>query len=62
MKNYKEGLKLLINEQDKTTIYAIDIHWKLLQGVSNWFVLINRIGYQYPCYSDIEKKYIEWNC
>ena len=36
--------------------YSLDVYWKKLQPISNWFVLNPKIGVQRESYSDIENK------
>jgi len=54
--NYKEGIKKLINEPLKHTIYAIDKYWFRLQEKDNWYLIIPLSVTQREDYSDIEKK------
>ena len=39
-----------------------DQYWKQLMPVANWYVLKNRIGYQYGNYSDIENTFTDYKC
>jgi glycosyl transferase family 25 len=54
--NYKEGIKKLINEPLKHTIYAIDKYWFRLQEKDKWYLVIPLSVTQREDYSDIEKK------
>ena len=36
--------------------YALDVYWKRLQPISNWFATVPAMGYQYESYSDIEHR------
>jgi glycosyl transferase family 25 len=58
--NYKEGLQLLIKNQDKKKQYAIDIYWKQLQEKDKWFMTIPLTVNQYYDYSDIEEKVVDY--
>jgi len=57
--NFKEGLVLL--EKSKDRIYGIDVYWKKLQPISNWYCLQPKIGKQISGYSDIEQMYRDYN-
>jgi GR25 family glycosyltransferase involved in LPS biosynthesis len=56
IKNYKEGLKLLLRAEDKHFHYAIDKYWLSLQKKDNWYLLTPLTVVQMEDYSDIEKK------
>ena len=43
-------------------IFAIDIHHKILQLDSNWYVFYPVLGKQRESFSDIEKKIMNYNC
>lgn len=59
---FKEAVKLL-SKTGNHRRYAIDQHWKQLQGInSNFLVFFPSLGYQQPSYSDIEKKFVAYNC
>lgn len=53
LENFKNGSELFLKFKipDK---YAIDMYWKILQPISNWFVCDPKFGIQMPSYSDIE--------
>jgi GR25 family glycosyltransferase involved in LPS biosynthesis len=55
LNNYKEGVKLLMKEQNKSN-YKIDKYWQILQNKDNWFLIIPPSIVQKEDYSDIEKK------
>ena len=42
--------------------YALDIIWKKLQSISNWYCLKPKIGLQRESYSDIIKQNVFYNC
>lgn len=54
--NYKEGLKLLLNNPTQTASFALDIYWKQLQITGKWYIIIPLTVTQYPNYSNIEKR------
>jgi len=57
----EESLEKLIETNDKLH-YSLDMCWKVLQPVSDWFVFRTRIGRQRKDYSDIEGMVVEYNC
>lgn len=58
--NFKTGANKLLTTGDKRT-YAIDIYWKLLQKIDNWYLLYPLTVTQYENYSDIEGKNTNYN-
>ena len=54
LNNYMQGLALLRAFHNKTNKFAIDIFWKRLQIVDNWYTFKKRPGKQRQSYSDIE--------
>ena len=58
--NFKEGLRLLMQEPDKKNKYSIDIYWKILQRHDKWYCLLPLTVIQYSDYSDIEKKIVDY--
>lgn len=62
IQNVKEGLQLLL--QDPGGQYnsnAIDCHWMRLQEVDKWYMILPRTITQRPVYSDIEKRFTNYN-
>jgi len=59
LNNYQEGLTLL-NKSKNPPDHAIDIYWKKLQPIFNWYCLNPKIGKQMENYSDIEKKKVNY--
>lgn len=57
--HWQKGLQKLIETNDKPT-YAIDIYWKILQKKDNFLAIIPMDVIQYPGYSDIDKKNVDW--
>jgi len=43
------------------SLFSCDVAWKELQK-ENWFIYKTRIGKQRASYSDIEKRFIDYNC
>jgi glycosyl transferase family 25 len=54
--NYREGIKKLIGEPSKHTLYAIDKYWFKLQEKDKWFLIVPLTVTQREDYSDIEKR------
>jgi len=53
--NFQYGLKQLIIT-NKLPIYAVDMHWKLLQKTDNWFCIVPSLLVQGLSYSDVQNK------
>ena len=58
--NIKEGITKLMREPEHHYYYAIDKYWLHLQKQDRWMLLIPIIVVQKPDYSDIEKKYTDY--
>ena len=61
VQNFKES----VTDMEKNGINGencIDIHWKHLKSISNWYMIEPCIGYQYGNYSDIEKRHTNYCC
>ena len=58
--NIKEGIAKLMKEPEYHYYYAIDKYWLHLQKQDRWMLLIPIIVVQKPDYSDIEKKYTDY--
>ena len=58
--NIKEGISKLMKEPENHYYYAIDKYWLHLQKQDRWMLLIPIIVVQKPDYSDIEKKYTDY--
>jgi len=54
--NIKTGISMLIKNQDKHKIYAVDKYWFLLQDRDAWFLITPLSVVQREDYSDIEKR------
>jgi len=59
--NFREGLEKLMREPNKKNQYALDIHWKQLQIIHQWYVLTPLTVIQYYDYSDIEEKVVDYS-
>ena len=58
--NIKEGISKLMKEPENHYYYAIDKYWLHLQKQDRWMLLIPIIVVQKPDYSDIDKKYTDY--
>jgi len=62
IQNVKEGLQLLQKDPDgQYNSNAIDCHWMGLQAVDKWYMILPRTITQRPVYSDIEKRFTNYN-
>lgn len=59
--NFKTGLTHLMREPNKHNYYAIDIYWKQLQRIHKWYMIIPPSVIQYENYSDIEKRFVNYD-
>ena len=60
LKNFMEGVNLLMRYPDKPNFYAIDQYWFYLQKQHNWFLIIPQTVVQAPSYSDIEQRHTDY--
>ena len=61
IKNYREGIKLLMKHPNRHREFAIDKNWTKLQKIHNWFMIVPASVIQRPDYSDIEGREINYN-
>jgi GR25 family glycosyltransferase involved in LPS biosynthesis len=54
--NFRRGIKKLVENPEKHTLYAIDKYWFHLQKKDNWYLIIPLSVTQREDYSDIEKR------
>lgn len=59
--NFKEGLQQLIRDPTNKREYAVDMYWKRLQQIYNFFMIIPPTVVQYSNYSDIEEKEVDYS-
>jgi len=59
--NFQESCQNL-EKNGKSSWGCLDMHWKQLQPQGKWFAYHTRVGYQYECYSDIEKYVTNYKC
>ena len=58
--NIKEGITKLMKEPEYHYYFAIDKYWLQLQKQDRWMLLVPITVVQKPDYSDIEKKYTDY--
>jgi GR25 family glycosyltransferase involved in LPS biosynthesis len=58
--NIKEGITKLMREPEHHYYFAIDKYWLQLQKQDRWMLLVPIIVVQKPDYSDIEKRYTDY--
>jgi len=56
IENFRDGIRLLIQNPSQPILYAIDKYWFRLQKSDNWFLIIPLTVTQREDYSDIEKR------
>jgi glycosyl transferase family 25 len=61
LNNFKEAVENMKNCGVKHE-NCIDQYWGKLQTSGNWYLIYPPIGYQYDSFSDIENKYVSYNC
>lgn len=62
LNNFRESGALLKSEGKYVDTLCLDNYMGRLQLTSNWFSIVPRIGLQTPSYSDIEKRYVNYQC
>jgi GR25 family glycosyltransferase involved in LPS biosynthesis len=60
--NFKESAELLKKEGHYVPTLCVDNYMGRLQKTTNWFAITPRVGLQRPSYSDIEKRYVNYQC
>jgi GR25 family glycosyltransferase involved in LPS biosynthesis len=56
IKNYKDGIQLLLKYPANHQYFAIDKYWFQLQEIDNWYLIVPLTVTQKEDYSDIEKR------
>lgn len=51
-----------ISKHGRSHEYCLDIYWRRLMPIGEWYAPSERIGYQYENYSDIEQRVVSYNC
>ena len=60
IENMIQSVALLKQEPLNKEAYALDMYWKKLQQVDTWYFVIPTIVVQFPGYSDIEKRDVNY--
>ena len=60
IKNFKESAVKLMKEPKQRRLYALDMYWKSLQSMGQWYMIIPPTVIQYEDYSDIEKRNVNY--
>ncbi len=60
LNNYKEGVRKLLLEPKNKRQYAIDIWWKQLQAVGNWYMIVPPTVVQLEGFSDVESRFTNY--
>lgn len=60
IQNIKMGITFFMRRPQQKKLYAIDVFWKPLQEVDNWYLLTPLTVIQMEDYSDIEQKKINY--
>ena len=59
--NFKESAAKLMREPHNSKMYALDIYWKRLQQLGNWYMIIPPSVVQREDYSDIEGRRVDYS-
>ncbi len=54
--NFREGLVKLMENPTKKRDFAIEMYWKRLQAIDNWYIVLPLTVHQLEGYSDIEER------
>lgn len=60
IQNFRESVTNLIREPTNHRMYALDVYWKNLQRVNNWYMLMPITVVQCDSYSDIEERHVDY--
>lgn len=58
--NFRTGLQQLIRNPDNRNSFALDMYWNILQKTGKWYLLIPVTVVQYPSYSDVENRNVDY--
>jgi GR25 family glycosyltransferase involved in LPS biosynthesis len=61
LNNFNESAHLLTKTRDRLK-YSLDIYWKILQPISNWYIYSPKFGKQRESFSDIEYTNVNYLC
>ncbi len=60
IKNFRDGVKQLMLDPKNKHEFAVDMYWKHLQQVDNWYMITPTSVVQYSDYSNIEEKMVDY--
>jgi GR25 family glycosyltransferase involved in LPS biosynthesis len=58
--NFRTGLQHLIRDSENKREFALDMYWNVLQKSGKWYLLIPVTVVQYPSYSDVENRDVDY--
>ena len=61
LQNFNDGLKLLSNNYNNYSLYALDQYWKILQQKDKWYISVPILGKQRSGFSDIEQIHVNYD-
>lgn len=61
IRNFEEGVNLLITNPNEKSKYACDVFWKKLQRLDMWYLITPICVTQRPDYSDIEERFVNYD-
>lgn len=60
LKNFKESANNLLKNPGQKKLYALDMYWKQLQKIDNWYMITPVTVIQKEDYSDIEQRVVKY--
>lgn len=61
LNNFREGINHLFKRPELTSLYAVDVFWNVLQKRDNWIIPLPLSVTQYPNYSNIENRHVNYD-
>jgi glycosyl transferase family 25 len=61
LQNFKDSALNLMKYPERKNAFALDIYWKKLQQIHNWYMIIPPTVVQYANYSDVEEREVDYN-
>ena len=61
IQNFKDSVLNLMKYPNRAKEFSLDIYWKKLQIINNWYMIIPLTVVQYANYSDIEEREVDYN-
>lgn len=63
LNNFREGINHLFKHPELANQYAVDVYWNILQKKDNWIIPLPLSVTQYPNFSNIENRHVNYdNC